>query len=81
MKLFKYWRREDFGTEHCFAFLRLKRRWLVQLSLSNNLDPPSSPYLILYVGLNSLIEFSIGAWKFGLFICIFGTEVMIEDIQ
>ena len=61
-KLIDFHIREDFGKEYCLAILQFKERSLLQLSFSWN-DYPSGPSLILYMGLNSLLDIIISCWK------------------
>lgn len=63
MKVIDLFKREDFGTEYCIAFFRFKKRSLLQVSFGWN-DYSSGPCLILYMGLNSLIDIMISCWRF-----------------
>ena len=61
-KLFDFHIKEDFGKEYCLAILQFKKRSLLQLSFGWN-DYSSGPSLILYMGLNSLLDVAIDCWK------------------
>jgi hypothetical protein len=70
VKILDFYIREDFGTEYCLALFKFKRRSLLQLSFSWN-EYSSGPSLILYMGLNSIIDIMISCWKIGFCITIF----------
>ena len=65
MKPFKFFIREDFGTEYCLALFQFKNRTLLQFSFDWN-DYESRPYLIVYLGLNSLLDILFSCGKLGL---------------
>jgi hypothetical protein len=64
MSLIKFKHREDFGHEYYVQILNIKRRSLLQLSVSWN-DYPSFPYLQITMGSNGLLGILFWAYKFG----------------
>jgi len=64
MKLIKFSKREDFGTDWYAQILNIKRWSLLQASVSWN-DFPSSPYLQITMGSNGLLGILFWAYKFG----------------
>lgn len=64
MKLFDYYKYEDYGVEHVFTLLKGKRRSFLQLGLSWN-ECPDKPYFQLGIGNNRLIDILFWCWRFG----------------
>jgi hypothetical protein len=64
MSLIKFKYREDFGHEYYVQILNIRRRSLLQVSVSWN-DEPSSPYLQITMGSNGLLGILFWAYKFG----------------
>jgi hypothetical protein len=71
MKLFDYYKKEDYGVEHVFTLLKGKRRSVVQLGLSWN-DYLDSPYLQIAFGNNRLVDILFWCWKIGFAFELFG---------
>jgi hypothetical protein len=65
VKLIDFFKKEDFGTEYCLTLFKFKNRSLLQFSFGWY-DYPARPSIILYMGLNSLIDVMISCWKIGL---------------
>lgn len=71
MKLFDYYKKEDFGTENIFTLLKGKNRSFLQLGLSWD-EYPSMPYLQISFGNNRLIDILFWCWRFGFAFELFG---------
>lgn len=71
MKLFDYYKNEDYGVEHVFTLLKGKRYSFIQLGLSWN-EYPDMPYFQLAIGNNRLIDILFWCWKFGFAFELFG---------
>lgn len=56
--------RYDFGHEYYIQLINIKRKSLLQVSVSWN-DYPSSPYLQITMGSNGLLGILFWAYKFG----------------
>ena len=69
MKLFHFYKVEDFGTDYSFQFFTIKPKtyqWsLLQVSLSFN-DYAGFPYLQITSGGNGLLSILFWVWKFGM---------------
>ena len=69
MKLFHFYKNEDFGTDYSFQFFTVKPKtyqWsLLQVSISWN-DHPGWPYLQIISGGNGLLSILFWAWRFGM---------------
>jgi hypothetical protein len=63
-RLIKFKHREDFGHEYYVQILNIKRKSLLQASVSWN-DYPSLPYLQITMGSNGLLGILFWAYKFG----------------
>jgi len=64
MNLIKFKHREDFGHEYYVQILNIKRRSLLQFSVSW-CDYPSWPYIQITSGGNGLLSILFWAYKFG----------------
>jgi hypothetical protein len=64
MNLIKFKHRYDFGHEYYVQILNIKRRSLLQVSVSW-CDYPSWPYLQITMGSNGLLGILFWAYKFG----------------
>jgi len=64
MNLIKFKHREDFGHEWYVQILTVKRRSLLQFSVSWN-EYPSWPYIQITSGGNGLLSVLFWAYKFG----------------
>jgi hypothetical protein len=71
MKLFNYYKKEDFGTEHVFALLSGKRRSFLQLSFGWY-ETPEFPYLAISFGANRLVDIMVCFWKVEFCLEMFG---------
>jgi hypothetical protein len=69
MKLFHFYKNEDFGTDYSFQFFTVKPKtyqWsLLQVSLSFN-DYAGFPYLQITSGGNGLLSILFWVWRFGM---------------
>jgi hypothetical protein len=69
MKLFHFYKVEDFGTDYSFQFFTVKPKtykWsLLQVSISWN-DYPGFPYLQITSGGNGLLSILFWIYKFGM---------------
>ena len=70
MSLIKFKHREDFGHEYYVQILNIKRRSLLQVSVSWN-DEPSWPYLQITSGTGTVLGVLFWAYKFGFDIDVF----------
>ena len=66
MKLFDYYKKDDYGygVEHVFTLFKGKRRSFIQLGLSWN-EIMDSPYLQLSFGNNRVVDILFWVWKIG----------------
>jgi hypothetical protein len=64
IKLFDYYKNNDYGVEHVFTLFKGKRRSFIQLGLSWD-DAMDSPYLQLAFGNNRLMDVLFWFWKIG----------------
>jgi hypothetical protein len=68
MKLFHFYKREDFGTDYSFQFFTIRPKtykWsLLQVSLSFN-DYAGFPYLQITSGGNGLLSILFWVWRLG----------------
>jgi hypothetical protein len=64
VKLFDYYKNDDFGVEHVFTLFKGKRRSFIQLGLSWN-EIMDSPYLQLSFGNNRVFDILFWVWKIG----------------
>ena len=64
MNLIQFKHRYDFGHEVYVQILNIKRKSLLQVSVSWN-DEPSYPYLQITMGSNGLLGILFWAYKFG----------------
>jgi len=64
MKLFDYYKHEDYGVEHIFTLIKGKRRSFLQVSFDWH-ECPSGVYLQIAFGNNRLIDILFWCWKFG----------------
>ena len=64
MSLIKFKYREDFGQEYYVQILNIKRRSLLQVSVSWN-DEPSWPYIQITSGSGTALGVLFWAYKFG----------------
>ena len=71
MKLFDYYKKEDYGMEHIFTLLKGKKRSFIQLSLDWS-DYPAGHYLQISLGNNRLIDILFWCWKGGFCLELFG---------
>jgi hypothetical protein len=71
VKLFEYYKREDYGVEHIFTLVKGKRRSFLQVSVSWN-DYPDMPYFQLGIGNNRLIDILFWCGKIGFAFELFG---------
>ena len=71
MKLFDYYKKEDYGIEHIFTLLKSKRRSFIQVSFDWS-EYPSGPYLQISFGNNRLIDILFWCWKIGFAFELFG---------
>jgi hypothetical protein len=71
MKLFDYYKKEDYGIEHIFTLLKSKRRSFIQVSFDWS-EYPSGPYLQISFGNNRLIDILFWCWKAGFCVELFG---------
>ena len=65
MSLIKFKKREDFGTEYYVQILNIKRKSLLQVSVSWN-DYPSWPYIQIQSGGGTVLSILFWGYKFGL---------------
>ena len=72
MKLFDYYRKEDFGIEYTFTLIKGKRRSFLQISFDWNGEYPSGFYLQIGIGNNRLIDILFYYWKIGFAFELFG---------
>ena len=70
MNLIQFKHRYDFGHEVYVQILNIKRKSLLQVSVSWN-DEPSYPYLQITMGSNGLLGILFWAYKFGFDIDVF----------
>ena len=70
MNLIKFKHREDFGHEWYVQILTVRRRSLLQFSVSWN-DYPSWPYIQITSGSNGLLSILFWTYKFGFDIDLF----------
>jgi hypothetical protein len=71
MKLFNYYKRQDYGMEHVFTLLKGKKRSFIQLSFDWS-EYPAGPYLQISLGNNRLIDILFWCWKVGFCFELFG---------
>ena len=71
MKLFDYYKKDDYGIEHIFTLLKSKRRSFIQVSFDWN-DYLDSPYLQIAFGNNRLIDILFWCGKAGFCVELFG---------
>jgi len=71
IKLFKFYKKEDFGIDYNFIFLTFKRFSVFQLSIGW-FDYGSWPFLQLSAGLNNLLSVLICIGKFSISFDLFG---------
>ena len=64
MSLIKFKYREDFGHEYYVQILNIKRRSLLQVSVSWN-DEPSWPYIQITSGSGTVLGVLFWGYKFG----------------
>jgi hypothetical protein len=70
VKLFEYYKREDYGVEHIFTLIQGKRRSFLQVSVSWD-NYPDMPYLQIGIGNNRLIDILFWCWRFGFVLSLF----------
>lgn len=70
MRLFKFKKIQDFGTDYEFTFLQGKLRSFIQLSVGWA-EYPSWPYLQVSLGMNNLLDILFFAHSFSLNFTIF----------
>jgi hypothetical protein len=71
MKLFDYYKKDDFGPEYTFTLFKGKRRSFIQFSFYWN-DYPEFPYLQIGIGNYRLIDILFWCWKIGFALELFG---------
>ena len=64
MNLIKFKHREDFGHEYYVQILNIKRKSLLQVSVSWN-DEPSWPYIQIQSGGGTVLSILFWVYKFG----------------
>jgi hypothetical protein len=72
MKIFDFEKRDDWGTDLIFSFLKTSRYTLLQISLSYCEHPAWLPYLQITMGQNSLFGAFCYFWKLGFDFTILG---------
>lgn len=71
MKLFDYYKKEDFGVEHIIILFKGKRRSFLQFGYYWT-EHPDTPYLQITFGGNRLIDIISWCWKIGFSFELFG---------
>lgn len=71
MKLFDFEKREDYGTDLYFSFLKTQRYTALQFSVSY-CEFASWPYVQITLGQNKLFGFFCYVWKLGFDIDVLG---------
>ena len=71
MKVFEYYKNNDYGEEHNFTLLKGKKYSLFHVSFGLE-EYPSMPYLAISFGYNRLIAFHLSIWKFTFYILVLG---------
>ena len=64
MKIFDFNKRDDYGTDLYFSFLKTSRYTLLQISVSY-CEHPAWPYLQITMGENKLFGIFCYFWKLG----------------
>jgi hypothetical protein len=65
MKLFDFKKREDYGTDYYFSFLKTKKHTALQLSVSYCEYDASWPYMQISIGMGKVFGVFCYFWKFG----------------